>query len=90
MALRWRAGDVGSQYQLQLAKDPSFAKPMLDKTLSENQVRIDRPEPGTYLMRIKTIDVDGFAGPFGAAQRIEVPEPPSKPWWLLLLLLPVL
>lgn len=90
IAFRWRAGDEGSQYQLQLAKESSFTKPTLDKTLTENQVRIDRPAPGTYFMRVKTIDVDGFAGPFGAAQRVEVPEPPSKPWWLLLLLLPML
>lgn len=90
LAFRWRAGDEGSKYQLQLAKESSFAKPTLEKTLTENQVRIDRPEPGTYFTRIKTIDADGFAGPFGAAQRVEVPEPPSKPWWLLLLLIPLL
>jgi hypothetical protein len=90
IAFRWRAGDEGSQYQLQLAKESSFTKPTLDKTLTENQIRIDRPAPGTYFMRVKTIDLDGFAGPFGTPQRIEVPEPPSKPWWLLLLLLPLL
>ena len=56
----------------------------MDRVLDTPQTQIERPEPGLYFMRIKTIDADGFAGPFGAAQRFEVPVTP--PWWLLLLL----
>ena len=32
---------------------------------------------------------DGFAGPYGAVQQLEVPAPPSQPWWLFLLLIPL-
>ena len=35
---------------------------------------------------VKSIDADGFAGPFGAVQQLEVPSQQNW-WWLLLLLL---
>jgi len=33
-------------------------------------------------MRIRTIEADGFSGPFGKPQQIEVP---ASRWWLLVL-----
>jgi hypothetical protein len=89
LSFRWREGEPGAKYQIQLAADASFSSPMMDSTVATNQTRIDRPQPGRYFMRIKTIDADGFAGPFGVPQQIEVPSPPAKPWWLLLLLVPL-
>lgn len=86
LTFRWSAGDQGSQYQLQLARDPEFAQPIFDKVLTTNQIQIDRPKPGTYYLRIKTIDADGFAGPFGSVQKLEVP---GSKWWMLLLLVPL-
>ena len=86
---RWRASDAGVKYQLQLANEPGFGKPVVDRVLTENQVQLDRPAPGIYFMRIKTIDPDGFAGPFGTPQQIDVPDSP-KPWRFLPLLLPLL
>ncbi len=91
LTFRWRAGDAGAKYQLQLANDLSFSKPLVDRVLPENQtqVLVDRPAPGTYYMRIKTIDADGFEGPFGTPQKIDIPDEP-KPFRLLPLLLPFL
>jgi hypothetical protein len=83
MVFSWVAGDPGSRYQLQVARDPGFSQVMLDQVLTGNQAQIDRPQPGTYYLRMKTIDADGFAGPFGAAQKLEIPG--SKGWMLLLL-----
>ncbi|WP_173052140.1 hypothetical protein [Candidatus Nitrotoga sp. AM1P] len=53
--------------------------------VSESQ--IDNLKPGIYYLRVKTIDADGFAGPFGPVQQIEVPTKTNY-WWLLLLLVP--
>ena len=39
-------------------------------------------------MRVRATDPDGFVGPWTATQTIEVP--PGKPWWLLLLLIPLI
>ncbi len=88
LQLSWRQGAPGESFQLQLARDREFTDVVLDKSMSNNLVSLDRPEPGTYFLHVKTIDADGFAGNYGAAQQIEVPAS-SKPWWLLLLLLPL-
>jgi len=87
VVFRWAAGEPGSQYQLQIAHDPEFSQPILDKVIDTEQIQIDRPEPGAYYLWIKTIDADGFAGPFGAPQKLDIPA--SKWWMLLLLLLPL-
>lgn len=84
LTFSWRAGEAGASYQLQLARDAAFTELLAERVLTTNQMQIERPEPGRYYLRIKTIDADGFAGPFGAAQQFEVPAP--APWWLLLLL----
>lgn len=89
LTFRWRAGDPGAKYQLQLANESGFGKPVVDRILTENQVQLDRPAPGIYFMRIKTIDDDGFAGPFGTPQKIDVPAEVNY-WHLLPLLLPLL
>jgi hypothetical protein len=89
LIFRWQAGDEGAKYQLQLANEPSFAKFVVDRVLTENQVRLDRPVPGIYFMRLKTIDADGFAGPFGAPQKIDIPAPTNF-WQVLPLFLPLL
>jgi hypothetical protein len=34
------------------------------------------PSHGTYYMRYRAIDPDGFVGPYIAAQRFQVPELP--------------
>ncbi len=88
LQLSWRQGAPGERFQLQLARDREFTDLVLDKPVSNNLISLNRPEPGTYFLRVKTVDADGFAGNYGAAQQIEVPAS-SKPWWLLLLLLPL-
>jgi hypothetical protein len=84
---RWRAGDPGQRYLLQLAKTPDFAELLLEQTTDVAQVVVPRPAAGDYFMRVKAIEADGFSGPFGAPQRFTVPG--TSGWWLLLLLLPV-
>jgi len=46
---------------------------------------VENPGGGTYYLRTKTIESDGFQGPWGPAQIIEIPH--DMPYWLLLLLL---
>lgn len=89
MVFRWPAGEAGSKYQIQLANDPAFTQPAMDRVLTANEIQIARPAPGTYYLHIKTIEADGFAGPYGAAQKLEVPESKWKLLWLLLPLLAV-
>jgi hypothetical protein len=80
--MSWRATG-GVRYQLQVARDPSFATPLEDVRLEEPQWLLAKPEPGRYYMHVRSIDADGFAGPYGATQQVDVPR--SRTWlWLLL------
>lgn len=88
LSFRWKAREPGQTFQYQLASDPDFRTVLIDKAIAEPVVVLAKPEPGIYYLRVKTIDADGFAGPFGAAQQFEIK---GTPWWnylpLVLLLL---
>jgi hypothetical protein len=85
LQIRWRAGLPGQQYQFQLAKEPSFSAPLIDQIVDEPGITLDKPDGGTYYMRIRTIEADGLKNPFGITQTLDVPR--KQPWWMLLLLL---
>jgi hypothetical protein len=84
LLVRWRAGTPGQRYRFQLAKDEAFTAPLVDATTEIAQYALPRPARGRYYLRVQTLDVDGYAGPFGAVQRLDVPGK-NQPWWLLLL-----
>lgn len=91
LVLRWRKGPPGQTYELQLAEDIRFQTIVLDKRLAEPQIAIPRPDSGLYYLRIRTIDSDGYVGPYGSPQRISVPPdsfwPPTAIFTLLGLML---
>lgn len=78
-------GEPGQRFDFQLARDEKFTSLVSEVKLDKPGIVIDKPsESGTYHMRFRAIDPDGFVGPYSASQTLEV-----KPnyWWLLLLLL---
>jgi hypothetical protein len=89
LVLRWPAGEPGDRYELQLAAEDSFSTLLHTLETREPEAALPRPGPGRYYVRVRSIDTDGIAGPYGGAQQIDVPH--SRWWWLLpagLLLLP--
>jgi|GEM_PF-163313 len=88
LLLHWPSGEAGEKFQIQVAHDPDFAQPIVNYVVNTNQSQIENLQPGPYYLRVKTINADGFAGPFGPVQQIEVP-PTKTYWWLLLLLVPL-
>ena len=86
LSFRWQQGETGQRYQLQVARTPEFRELIVDQTTDQISAELPRPEPGDYYMRIKAIDADGFAGPFGRVERFTVEGSPK--WWLMLFLLP--
>jgi hypothetical protein len=83
LLLRWPSGDAaGTRWQAQVARDAAFTEVVRDETLVEPQLLLRDPPAGKYFVRVKTIDADGFVGPYGQTQQLEVP---SSPWWWLLL-----
>jgi hypothetical protein len=78
--LGWPAGLEASRFRVQLARDAGFSDVVIDRVVDTPELGLERPSPGTYHLRIRTIESDGFEGDFGPAQSFEVlaPPPPSK------------
>lgn len=70
---RWREGRPGQSYRFQLSRSPTFDRVYLDRHVADAEITVPRLGSGTWYLRTQTIDVDGFEGPFPAAQRIELP-----------------
>lgn len=88
LAFAW-PGEAGQTFLFQLARDAKFADLIVEQQLKEPTTTMARPEGGTYYMRVRATDPDGFVGPFTNPQIVEVPSLPP-PWWLpLLILLPM-
>ena len=75
--------EPGLRYQVQAAREPTFAQLLGEQTTSDATWLLPAPEPGTVFVRVRSIGADGRAGPWGATQSIEVPR--RLPWWLWLL-----
>lgn len=87
LSFSWPA-EPGQTFEFQLAKDEAFAQIVDSRTLREPTITLPKPEGGTYFMRVRATDPDGYVGPYTAPQKFDVPYP--KPWWMLLLLVPLL
>ena len=87
LRLRWRAGHADDRYQVELSRTADFtaAEHALDTATPE--VAIDKPEPGTWHVRIRTQETGSPPGPWGKTQEIEVPH---NHWRALYILLPLL
>lgn len=83
LRLRWAASsEPGASYAYQLARDAGFTQIVKEGRSVEPAAPLGDPQGGRYWLRVRTLAADGFEGPWGAAQQIEVPH---SPWWWLLL-----
>jgi len=83
IVLAWSASPIaGASYQVQVARDAAFGDLVLDEKTARTEALLAKPRPGTYHVRVRAIGADGRAGPWGAAQLVEVP---GAKWWLWLL-----
>ncbi|MCC8997471.1 MAG: FecR domain-containing protein [Nitrosomonas sp.] len=89
MTFSWRAPAEGQRFHFQFASDSEFNQIIHDEVTTASQVVIKKPESGVYYLRTKTIESDGFQGPWGSPQTIDVPRGISY-WFMLLMLLPLL
>ncbi|MFM9916198.1 MAG: FecR domain-containing protein [Rhizobacter sp.] len=80
LLLRWQSPEGGRKVRFQVATDSDFARVVLDETTDAAQTLLKNPSPGTYYLRARTIEADGFEGEFGTVQQIDVPR---SPWWWL-------
>lgn len=73
LAFSWKAGQAGQHYRVQLAHAPDFGDTVLDRTVDQPSLQIPKPGAGTWYLRVRTIDNDGYEGPWSPAQKIKVP-----------------
>jgi len=81
LQVRWGLLQPGQTVHFQVAADPGFSQLVDERRTTEQPAAVATSTPGTYYLRARTIDADGFEGPFGTAQRVEVPR---SNWWLLM------
>jgi len=85
LTIRSRKGLPGQSYHFQMSDDESFSELLIDKRTDEPSFEIDKPNGGEYFIRVRTIDPDGFVGPFAKPQSIDIPY--SLYWYLSVLML---
>jgi len=86
LLVTWK-GDAAA-YRVELSSDASFTKPLLSQKVGEPRANLPKPEPGDYWLRVKGVGAEGVEGPFSQPLAVQVKA--SAPWWMLLLLLPLL
>ncbi|WP_165967359.1 FecR domain-containing protein [Luteimonas aestuarii] len=72
LQVRWRAGDAGQRYRFQLSRDASFAHVVRDEMLDDNSIALPGLRAGTWYMRVRAVDSDGYEHPYGPAQVAKV------------------
>ncbi|HTV84863.1 MAG TPA: FecR domain-containing protein [Dyella sp.] len=72
VSIGWQAGAPGQRYHIQLDRQADFAHPAIDQTLTQPVLQMRKPGAGVWYVRVQTIDTDGYAGPWGAAQKIRI------------------
>jgi hypothetical protein len=83
LAMRWPASnEQGARYAYQLARDANFAQIVAQGETAQPEFATSPPGGGVYHFRVRTLTADGYAGPWGGAQSIELPD--NRWWWLLL------
>jgi len=76
MVASWEA-QPAQQFEFQMASSKDFSDIKLNLPLKEPKIDMEMPAAGKYFVRIRTIEADGYVGPWTPAQSFTVP-PASK------------
>lgn len=86
LTLAWGGRPEDTQH-VELARDPQFTQIVAQADLNAPEWTLPRPsQSGTYYFRYRSIEPDGFVGPYSSPLVIEVP----RDWRYLWLLTPLL
>lgn len=72
LQMSWQAGKPGQHYRVQLARHDDFSHPLLDRTVDAPNLSIAKPGNGTWYVRVRIIDRDGYAGAWGPSQKLKL------------------
>lgn len=72
LQVRWRAGDDSQRYRFQLSRSAAFDQIAMDRVLDDAAIALPGLRAGTWYMRVRTVDSDGYEHPFGPVQVVKV------------------
>ncbi|WP_144290201.1 FecR domain-containing protein [Ideonella sp. A 288] len=67
-------GLPGQTFEFQVAREPTFAQPVLVRQLDQPSLDLPLPGTGRFYVRLRARDPDGFVGPFTTPQHFDVPN----------------
>ncbi|GAC1523847.1 MAG: hypothetical protein NVS3B11_24410 [Collimonas sp.] len=71
LSFRWSA-EPGQTFLVEIGRDAGFSALLLTQTTTTPEINVPRPASGTYFIRIKATDSDGYAGPFSPSQKVYI------------------
>jgi len=74
LQIRWWGGKVDERYEVELARDEAFGAIVSRQKFEVTNARLDRPEPGSYFLRVRAVSPEGTAGEYTKPQSIELPD----------------
>lgn len=72
LEVRWRQGDEGQQYRFQLSRKPDFSVVEAEHLLEDNGIVLPGLRGGTWYMRVRAVDSDGYEHPWGQVQMVKL------------------
>jgi predicted phage tail protein len=71
LSFRW-ATEPQQKFVVEIGRDADFSSLLLTQATSAPEITVPRPATGTYFIRVKAIDSDGYVGPFSAPQKVYI------------------
>lgn len=71
LSFRW-TGEPEQKFIVEIGRDTGFSALLLTQQTSTPEITVPRPATGTYFIRVKAIDPDGYVGPFSSLQKVVI------------------
>ncbi|SFI06810.1 FecR family protein [Collimonas sp. OK307] len=71
LSFRWSA-EPGQTFLVEIGRDAGFSALLLTQTTATPEINVPRPASGTYFIRIKATDSDGYVAPFSPSQKVYI------------------
>ncbi|MEO6920129.1 MAG: FecR domain-containing protein [Collimonas sp.] len=71
LSFRW-TGEPEQKFVVEIGRDAAFSNLLLTQDTATPEINVPRPASGTYYIRIKAIDPDGYVSPFSPAQKVYI------------------
>ena len=77
----WNVGMGQPNYRVQIANDKAFNDIIIDETIDKAEYAFEPFKGDERYLRVKSIEQDGYEGPWGSTQTIQpLPEEPVNYW----------